>query len=78
MGSEKVHNEIEVSENHVVDETYGNMGTEYEVHTGFNDEYRITRELAERVKTEIGLDLEHGNYQSGAEVIIVEDTDDGK
>lgn len=66
--------EIEVSVHHHIDER-GLHSTEYEVHTGFDDEVIISEELARRVYAETGLDLWNDDYRSGGEVLIQSEND---
>lgn len=75
-GDRVVHSEIEVSEHHTVSERGFYDDIDYEVHTGMADVYHVSKKTADRVKNEIGLDLEAGDYRSGCEVIVVDEDGD--
>lgn len=67
----ELEDEIEVSVHHTVKENGARDYHEYEVHTGFQDEYRISEKLYRRVYADLGLDLKDGDYRSGCEIKIV-------
>lgn len=74
-GRERLEEDIEVSAHHRFYDGHGGHIVEYEVHTGFADEYFMSEELARRVYAEIGLDLWSGDYRSGSDIQIVETGD---
>jgi hypothetical protein len=74
MSQKELQDQIEVSAHHVIHDDGVSEATEYEVHTGMQDEYRISEELYRLVLHDVGLDLKNGYYRSGCEVVVVEDS----
>lgn len=68
-----VHDDLEISENHMV--SGRNVHTEYEIHVGMADVYYVRQSAADAAERELDLDLETLEYRSGGEIVVVPDAE---